>query len=395
MRYTEVDKQTAELKFYGYIGFWWTSAKDFSDTIDEIQNRYSNLIIRLHSYGGEVMEGNTMFNCIQRSKLKTTFVIEGVSASMASIVMLSGDSIEMAENAFVMIHAPSSWEGGTADDLFRAANLLKKMQKNFATVYMRKTKKSQKEVDALFDGNDHWFSADECKAMGLIDNIISPVEGTPPVGQVTKPESNGSVEFVFGQYAAMLTPQMSTPISSLQNTNTDMNKEQKQAAIDKYGLKGVTAESSDVAVLSAMDARFAEMSGRITALEAGQGAVVEAQATAILSAKETQLGKPFNEEQKKTFMTVAKSSGLEVLKTVLSDIAPTPNVQSLIAPEAKTPGAAAGSTVPADRKDWTWATWREKDAAGLDRLSTSKNADDKAAFAALYKNEFGKEPGEE
>lgn len=374
------DSSTAVLKFYGSIMSWWISAKDFTDTLDEIAGKYQNLDIRTHCYGGDVFEGNTMFNAIAQSKLNVTFIIEGVSCSMMSIVMLAGKKIIMAENAFVMIHAPSGYTAGKADDHFSTGKLLKSMQQNFAKAYSRKTGKSVKDCEAWFDGTDHWFSSEECLQMKLADEIISPVGDDQE--RISKPDPGTAVESIFSKFTALGTEP--TPTNQIDNMD-------KALIISAFGLSSVTKDSSDTAVLQALQAHVQQKDQQIQQLtNAGEAERVN-QANAMITARETELQTKFTEDQKKGFVAVAKSSGLEVLTTVLSAMKPAAKLEAVIHPEARQiPGTESGGNSGEERKDWTLDTWAEKDPEGLDALSKSEKPEDKQKFQALYK---GKYPG--
>lgn len=378
MKYAEVNSTTAEIKFYGYIGMWWISAKDFTDTIEEIERKYQNLDIRVHCYGGEVFEGNVMFNTIQRSKLNTTFIIEGVSASMSAIVMLSGKTIKMAENAFVMIHAPSGYTAGDSRDHFSTAKLLKSIELNSAKAFAKRTGKPLKEFEALMDGNDHWLSAQECKDMKLVDEVIDPFDQT----SIEKPDAGTPVEKIYGLYAAIAAPNIS------QQNSSDMTKEMKQSLIDKHGLKNVTSDSSDTAIQAAIDARFAELSNENNSLKTQQTTGVTAQAEAIIAAKEVELKTKFSEEQKTKFKTAATSMGIEAMKGLLDEIKPAANIVEMITPEGsgKKPD---DPTAIKGRENWTLQDYAKNDPDALQAMSVAADGSkEKLLFNKLYNAEY-------
>src|SRR5688572_22619747 len=107
MFWYEQDSETAVVKMYADIGWWNTSANVFTSLLEQLDTKYKKIIVRIHCYGGGVFEGNAIYNSILNLKAHSTGRIEGVCMSMMTIVMLGFDKIEAADNAIVMVHAPS------------------------------------------------------------------------------------------------------------------------------------------------------------------------------------------------------------------------------------------------------------------------------------------------
>ena len=66
-----------------------------------------DLVVRINSPGGYVMEGLAIYNALASAKVagrKVTIHIDGLAASMASVIAMVGDEIIMADNALMMIH---------------------------------------------------------------------------------------------------------------------------------------------------------------------------------------------------------------------------------------------------------------------------------------------------
>lgn len=166
--------KAAEINIYGDIGeSWWgesVTAKQFVKDLAALD--VDTLTVRINSYGGSVADGIAIYNAIKRHKASTTVAIDGVAVSIASLIAMAGDSVEMADNALMMIHAPWTYAGGNAVDLREAADLLDKFASAMSSSYADKTGKTVEAVMSwLTDGIDHWFSAAEAKAEGLVDNV--------------------------------------------------------------------------------------------------------------------------------------------------------------------------------------------------------------------------------
>lgn len=167
--------QSAEVFIYGDIGQSWfdesVTAKDFVNQIKDLD--VNDLTVRINSVGGSVPDGLAIHNALRRHKARVTISVDGIAASIASLIAMAGDQIEMAENAMLMIHAPWTIAAGNAVELRERADLLDKWAEAMSASYARDGGLSQDQVmDLLKDGKDHWYSADEAMAAGLIDSIV-------------------------------------------------------------------------------------------------------------------------------------------------------------------------------------------------------------------------------
>lgn len=127
--------------------------------------------VMVNSYGGDLGAGLAMLNALRAHRGAVHVEIEGVCASAATLFCCVG-TVHMAENSALMVHAPWSSITGNARDLRDSAEGLDKLAEGMAAAYRQKTGKPAAEIAALLDGRDHWFSADEALALGLIDKII-------------------------------------------------------------------------------------------------------------------------------------------------------------------------------------------------------------------------------
>src|ERR1044072_3577982 len=109
MTYTQIDGNTGEMKIYGHISEWWNSAEEFTAVFEEMESKFNNIRIRMHCFGGSVFEGTVIFNAITKSRADVTIIVEGIAASMGSIILQAGKKRIIADNAFVMIHRPTGY----------------------------------------------------------------------------------------------------------------------------------------------------------------------------------------------------------------------------------------------------------------------------------------------
>lgn len=169
-------EKSAEVLIYGDIGESWygesVTAKEFVRELAALD--VEELTIRVNSYGGSVPEGIAIHNAIKRHKAKTTIAIDGIAASIASLIAMAGDTVEMAENALLMVHAPWGFAMGNSKEMREYADHLDTWSKAMATSYAAKTGMSEDEVMALLtDGVDHFYTAEEAKDAGFVDSVTA------------------------------------------------------------------------------------------------------------------------------------------------------------------------------------------------------------------------------
>lgn len=363
--------QKGELKIYGEI-FRWSknSAEEFIARLNALDNRGFDVInIHVHCMGGEVLEGNAIFNAIKNCKTPVDIYVDGVAASMMTIIMLAARNIYMSQNAFLMIHAPSGCVYGTAKDMAKSAKLLKQMEANFKRVFAAKTGKTEMEIAQWMDG-DNWFSADEAIAEKLINGIVDIVdEATLPLEVDEK--QNYSVKAMYQRFTALQNPDNPKPI----NKSND-KKMNKQEVITRYGLTGVTAESSESDIYAAIDKKIADANAATLVAENKLKTEKETQVTAIVEAAIAE--KKITEAEKVAFVAIGTTSGVATLQTALGAIKPFQTITGTL-------GGNNGGTPSPSAEPKTFA---ELQAMG-DTVLMAWKKDRPQDYARLYKAEFG------
>jgi ATP-dependent protease ClpP protease subunit len=355
------------VKIYGDISDWnENSAQEVCRRIENAQDG-EVINLHLHCYGGSVFEGNLIYNAIKASKTPVDIYIDGIAASMGAIIATAARKVYMAENAFIMIHAPANYmtDGrGTADEHLKVAKLLKAMQENFIKALATRTQKAEDFIKDWMDG-DNWFSASEALKERLIDGVIDPVAlNIKPL--TTEEIRTSQIADVYGLFAASLTQENTNPI--LEN---HMNKE---LMISRYGLTGVTAQSTDEEIYAAIDAKLnAEKNARKQA-EDQLKEQRESQINAMLD--EVTLSK----EQREKYAEIGDKAGIEALAMALEPIKKKPAAPNFLA------------MINQDRTNvaaYNGQSWDELDKKGL--LTTVKK-NDPETYRALFVEKFGKEP---
>ena len=163
---TVADESTVYI--YDEIGYWGIRAEDFVKDFNAITAK--TIHIRLNTPGGEVFDGITIANAIRSHTSKTVAHIDGLAASISSVIALAADEVVMSDNAFMMIHNPWSYVIGDAEDMRAEADLLDKICGTIMQANINKTGKDEKEMKGLMDA-ETWMTAEEALEMGFIDRI--------------------------------------------------------------------------------------------------------------------------------------------------------------------------------------------------------------------------------
>ena len=157
-----------EISIFDEIGMYGVSAKQFITDLKSIPAT-DRIVLKIHSPGGEVFDGNAIFNALQR-RGNVEVQIEGLAASMATVISLAGMPVKMAANGFYMIHNPWGVAMGDAAELRDQAQLLDKIRSNMVGAYAAKSGQSAEQIQAWMD-SETWFTAEEALSAGFVDEI--------------------------------------------------------------------------------------------------------------------------------------------------------------------------------------------------------------------------------
>jgi ATP-dependent Clp endopeptidase proteolytic subunit ClpP len=164
---------SADIYIFDEIGTYGVTAQDFISEIKGLKDMPINL--RINSLGGDVFDGMAMYNVIKRRESKTTVYIEGIAASIATIIALGADEVVMAENSLFMIH--NAWGGasGEAKDMRKTAETLEKITSELTDIYVKKTGLSYDAVAQMMD-EETWLNAEEAYKLRFIDTISDSIK---------------------------------------------------------------------------------------------------------------------------------------------------------------------------------------------------------------------------
>jgi ATP-dependent Clp protease, protease subunit len=164
----------AEIWIYEEIGAGWfggLSAKQFADDIKAL-GKLDTITVRINSPGGDVFDGVAIYNILKQNPARVVVNIDGLAASIASVIAMAGDEITMAENAMMMIHEAWTMAVGNAGDFRETADRLEKVNGVIRDTYARQTgDKAPPETIAELMTAETWMTAQEAMDYGLVHSL--------------------------------------------------------------------------------------------------------------------------------------------------------------------------------------------------------------------------------
>ena len=320
-----------ELSIYDEIGAFGIGAKEFIAELREYKGQHVH--VRINSPGGEIIDGSAIANALNRHEGGVTVHIDGLAASMASYIAMSGKPTYMSENALLMIHNPWTLAAGEAEDLRKQADLLDTMKSTLVRGYQRKSGMPAEEISRLMD-EETWLTALEATALGFADAIE---DGIPAAA------SAKDLRHRFDTFARRMDESNSVA------TETEVAAPAVEVAVEEapVTVEAVAPETTEepAAEEAAPEAKADDSAEKLAALEAEK-----AEAIARAEAAEAELSKV-----KDAFAALEKSAGVSaatvapVAKSEESD----PVAQWMAAVEAK--DFAASNKLYAEHKKAIWA----------------------------------------
>lgn len=170
----QADKPVVEIRIYGEIGFWGTTAEAFVAELDAAAAGGADILVSLNSPGGDVFDAFAIYNALRRYAGRVTTRVDSVAASAASLIAMAGDQLIMPENTQLMIHNAWIITGGTAEDLRTTAEMMDRIRDGVVAAYSRKSGLDSDKIIEMMDATT-WMTALEAQAMGFCDLIEDPI----------------------------------------------------------------------------------------------------------------------------------------------------------------------------------------------------------------------------
>jgi len=164
-----------EIWLYDEIGdsFWGEgiTAKTFQKELNAL-GKVDTINLHINSAGGDVFDGLSIYNQLKAHPAAISVSVDGLAASISSIIAMAGDTINIAQNAMLMIHDPVGGARGGADEMRRMAALLDTVKGNLAQTYVDRTGNRRDQIEAWM-ADETWLTADAAVQHGFADIVTS------------------------------------------------------------------------------------------------------------------------------------------------------------------------------------------------------------------------------
>jgi len=371
-----------DILMYGSISEWGrVRAEDVYKAIASAKSQgYEKVNLKINSPGGSIFEGIAIMSQMGGEDIIIEACVEGMAASMASVVLQGAHKRKMVKGGRLMVHQGHGGAFGSATQIRDYADLLESLNKTMADIYAKRSKRDTKYIleNWMAEGKDTWFTAEQALKEGLIDEIVD--------GKVVPLEKENAS---YMEMAAHYSQQLNT-------TETEMNK---QELIALLGLKADATEAEIQTALKAMKAKAdantappAPKPDASNAAPAGELPKGDEKAKLVEAVMELAKARGMKEEgQLAAIKKVAEfdiKAAMDLLPPVAAEIKPTPapSVNDIL-----TALKGGSSSVAEDRKSWSYDDWQAKDSAGLLKLAKENVAE----FSKLFEAQYGIKPTEE
>lgn len=180
------DPDEAEVMLYDEIGGWYGATAD--QFIADLRGVTSpNLRVRINSPGGSVFEGIAIANALRSHPGNVTVQVDSVAASIASVIAMAGDRVEMAPNSMIMIHEAAGVCLGNAEDMEEMAQLLALISDNIADAYVAKAGGTRDQWREAMRA-ESWYLPEDAVTAGLADEALAVPKKGEPVEQPDEEE---------------------------------------------------------------------------------------------------------------------------------------------------------------------------------------------------------------
>ncbi len=164
-----LSEDDAEVMIYDVIGWPYNDASELVKTLNGIKAK--TITVRINSPGGDVFDGTAIFNALKNHSSKVITRVEGLAASMGSVIAMAGKEVQAYKNSMLMIHNAWVLAAGNASDLRDIADILEKIDGNIVDIYNAQASCGKKKIRDMMNATT-WMTADESKELGFIDTVL-------------------------------------------------------------------------------------------------------------------------------------------------------------------------------------------------------------------------------
>ena len=162
----------------------------------ELVSSEGDITVWINSPGGDVFAASQIYNMLMEYRGRVTVKIDGIAASAASVIAMSGTEVLMSPVSMLMIHNPMTIAFGNTSEMEKAIAMLSEVKESIVNAYELKTGMSRAKISHLMDA-ESWFNAKKAVELGFADGIL--FEHDPESGE----SESAKVGLIFSRQAVM------------------------------------------------------------------------------------------------------------------------------------------------------------------------------------------------
>lgn len=162
---------SAQVHIYAEIGAWGITADAMCKELTALDAKAID--VRINSPGGDVFDGIAIHNALVAHPAVVNVHVDGVAASIASVIAMAGDKVTMARGSQMMIHEGHTVAVGAAADMRKQADLLDTVSDTIAGFYAERAGGTVPDWRGRMR-KETWYSAEEAVQAGLADEVAAP-----------------------------------------------------------------------------------------------------------------------------------------------------------------------------------------------------------------------------
>lgn len=138
---------------------------------DELNKGNGNITVWINSPGGDCVAAAQIYNMLIDYKGDVTVKIDGIAASAASVIAMTGTKVLMSPVSMLMIHNPMTVAFGNKGEMEKAISMLDEVKESIINAYDIKTGLSRAKLSHLMD-SETWMDANKAVELGFADDIL-------------------------------------------------------------------------------------------------------------------------------------------------------------------------------------------------------------------------------
>jgi len=366
----QLNGSCCEVYLYGIIGRWMDI--DTNILIPELErcrkSGCTNFTFYVNSDGGEVTQGQALWNYLNRSDITVTWIVDGIAASMAAQIMTNPKhTVCMAKYSKIMLHKASGCVCGSSKDVRAYADIMDLFETDIVNMLATRCEVEASAIIKLYmDGSDHWLTPENAIAAKLCDKIIDGVDGMeePPASLI---ESNDIYNYFQNQILNFKKVDTMDHKKVAPILNMDVNSD--EAAV-LTGIQNVAARATRLETENGTQKTTIEtLTNQVNVMN--QAKVKNLIDTAII------VDKKFGEDLRNEYTAMAVEN-YERTEKVISSMPKVTRISNHL-------GGEGNGTIPEGEKTWSWDDYHKN--GKLENLK----ATNKEHFKNLFKAKFNRD----